>query len=76
MEPTQELIDDIYREKVLRARRGTPESRFAAGPQLFEMVCEFAKAGIRAQHPEADEDRVIEILRARLAWRKRVEWRR
>ena len=39
MEPTKELMDDIYRDKVLRARRESAESRFRAGPELFEWAC-------------------------------------
>jgi hypothetical protein len=36
MEPTQELIDDIYRQKVLRARAMPPEEKLFAGIRLFE----------------------------------------
>jgi hypothetical protein len=73
MGPTTGLIDEIYREKVLRARRTPPEEKFLDGPRLFEMACEFTKSGIRAQHPDADEFEVLEILRQRLALRRRLE---
>lgn len=73
MEPTKELIDDIYRNKVLRAREITPEERFRSGPELFHMACEWAKWGIRDQHPGADESEVAAFLRRRLALRKRLE---
>jgi len=73
MQPTQELIDAIYREKVLRARNTPPEQKLFAGARLFEMGCEITKAGIRAQHPNADEAEVLQILKDRLALARRLE---
>lgn len=73
MEPTQELIDAIYRERVHRARRTPPEQKLLAGPELFEMACEITRAGIRHQHPDADEAQVEAILAQRLAIKKRLE---
>ena len=73
MEPTRELVAAIYRERVLRARRTPPQEKLLAGPRLFEMACELTKAGIRHQHPEADEDQVRRILAQRLALRERLE---
>ncbi len=73
MAPTQELIDDIYRSKVLRARAMSPEERVSGGLGLFAMSCEISKAGIRAQHPDADEAEVLRILKDRLALSRRLE---
>lgn len=73
MEPTQELIDDIYRRKVLRARAMPPEEKLFAGIKLFEFACDLSRSGIRHQFPDADEKRVEEILEQRLALRKRLE---
>ncbi len=73
MQPTQELIDSIYREKVLRARRQSPGDKLLAGPRLYAMASEWTKAGIRSQHPDADEARVLEILRQRIALKRRLE---
>jgi hypothetical protein len=73
MEPTKELIDDIFRERVQRARRMTSEQKFLAGAELFEEACQITMAGIRHQHPEADEQRVREILAERLELRQRLE---
>jgi hypothetical protein len=61
-----ELADDIYRERVLRARETPPEEKLLAGAVLFERVCRIMTAGIRAQFPDADESRVEQILRERL----------
>lgn len=76
MEPTQELIDDIYRERVLRARRADPGQKLMDGPRLFDWACKITAAGIRDQFPDADEDRVQQILRDRLEWRRRIEMER
>lgn len=66
MEPTQELVDSIYREKVLRARATPPEEKLFAGVRLFQAECERMKGEIRLQFPDADESRVAEILQERL----------
>ena len=73
MEPTKELIDALYRERVLRARETPPEEKLLAGPRLFELVCRIMSDGIRDEHPEADEQRVREILAQRLELVKRLE---
>jgi len=73
MEPTMELIDALYHEKVLRARAMSPEDKLMAGPRIFDRVCRIMADGIRDQFPDADEDRVQQILRERLALARRVE---
>ena len=66
MQPTQELIDAIYREKVLRARRMNPIEKLLDGPRLFADVCERMKAGLRAENPGVPEPRIDELLLDRL----------
>lgn len=73
MEPTQQLIDDIYRERVLRARRTPPEEKLLDGARLFDYACRITRDGIRHQHPDASEQQVEETLRGRLALRQRLE---
>jgi hypothetical protein len=73
MRPTAELIDAIYREKVLRARRMPADEKLLDGPRLFSTAMVWSKAGIRAQHPEADDAQVLEILRQRFALKRRLE---
>ena len=72
MEPTKELIDALYRERVLRARQMSPDEKFLAGPQIFERVCRLMKDGIRDEYPDADETRVHEILVQRLEIARRL----
>ncbi len=76
MQPTKELIDAIFRERVEKARSMSPADKLLAGPRLFDQVCQRMAAGIRSQFPEADERRVQEILRERLALVRRLENRR
>ena len=73
MEPTKELADAIYWERVERARQTPPADKVLASLQLFEFTSNIMAAGIRSQFPEADEYRVQEILRERLAMHRRLE---
>lgn len=76
MKPDQQLVDDLYRQKVRAARAMSPEDKLLAGPRLFERSCRIMLDGIRSEYPEADEDRVQEILRERLALLRRLRGRR
>jgi hypothetical protein len=75
MGPTKELVDDIYRERVLRARKIPIEQKLIAGAELFEYACRLTCDGIRHQNPGIDESRVQQILRDRLALARRLERR-
>ena len=69
----QPLIDELYRQEVLDARRMPMEEKLLAGQRLFEWACTITLAGIRNQNPEASEEQCRKILRDRLAWRRRRE---
>jgi hypothetical protein len=73
MEPTKELGDAIYREKVQRARATPPEEKVLDGPRLFDWAIEWMKAGIRMQYPDADEERVRALVWERLEIGRRLE---
>ena len=75
MQPTKELIDELDRERVEKARQMSPEEKFFGGARLFDRSCRIMADGIRSQFPEADEHRVQEILRERLALVRRREQR-
>lgn len=66
------LADPLYRE-VLSARAMRPEDKLLAGPRLLDLACRVMMDGIRHQYPDADERRVQEILRERLALARRIE---
>ena len=71
--PYAALADEIYRERVERARRAAPEDKILAGQRLFESACEITLAGIRDQNPGLSEDQCRAMLRERLVWRRRRE---
>jgi hypothetical protein len=73
MGPSRELIDDLFRERVMRARRTPPEERLLDGPRLFDYACGITASGIRDENPDADERQVQEILARRVELLRRLE---
>lgn len=73
MRPTQQLIDEIFLDKIRSARQMTPEEKLLAGPRLFERSCRVMLDGLRDENPGADEDRLRQLLRERLALIRRLE---
>jgi hypothetical protein len=69
--PFAALADELYRERVLRARQTPPEEKILAGQALFEYACEITLAGIRNQFQGQTEEQYRDILRKRLAARRR-----
>jgi hypothetical protein len=69
----RETVDELFREEVLRARRMSPEEKLLAGGRLFELACRVTEAGIRDQFPDADPQRVQEILSQRLTLRRKLD---
>ena len=65
-ESIPELADQIFREKVMRARRQTIAERFETGLELFEKGIAQMRSGIRHQFPNASDEEVRSILRKRL----------
>lgn len=72
VQPNQRLFDEIYRERVLRARRIPPARKLYDGLAMFEEVCGRMRAGIKMQYPDADEKRVAELLHQRFARLRQV----
>ena len=73
MEPSIELIDEIYRERVRTARRMSPAARVLAGLEMFDLAIAIMADGVRARFPDADDRRVQAILREQLALIQRLE---
>lgn len=69
--PYAALAEEIYRERVERARKMPPEEKILAGQQLFEAACEITLAGMRQQFPGHTEEHYRELLRERLAERRK-----
>jgi hypothetical protein len=72
-EPTKELADDIFRRRVLQARKIPPGQRLVDGLELHDRACGFMRDGIRHQFPNADEAEVEAILRKRLKRVRQIE---
>jgi hypothetical protein len=53
--------------QIERYREMSGEERLAIALDLHEFSCDIAREGIRAQHPEANEDEVERRLHERLA---------
>lgn len=73
MKPTLEMIEDIERRRLQRAREMSGEFKMRAGSQLFETACRIMRDGIRYQFPDADEAEVERQLLRRLEFGKLIE---
>jgi hypothetical protein len=65
--------DPIFRDRVRRAREMSPGQKLLVRIELFELSCEIARAGIRAQSPELDDEGVEQELRRRLEIQRRLQ---
>jgi hypothetical protein len=74
MSEFQPLIDEHYREQVLRGRQMTPEEKFLAGEELFVSECKKALAEIKSQNPEFSDDDCRRELERRLELQEQMEW--
>ena len=73
--PYAPLIDELYRERVLRARRTPPAEKFLAGEELFEYACAITLAGIQNQNPGFSKEECRRELNRRLKLREHMERR-
>ena len=60
-------------EQIAAYRRMTGEQRLGIALDLHEFACDLARAGIRAQNPDADETEVERQLRSRLALSRELQ---
>ena len=70
MEPIRQTAEDIFRDRIRRARAMTPEERMILGPRLFAYACRITLEGIRNQYPDLDEREARRILQRRLQWQR------
>ena len=71
--PSKELADAVFRDRVRAARSMPPEEKLLAGARLFDRSCRIMADGIRDEFPDADEQRVQQILLERLELIRRLE---
>jgi hypothetical protein len=68
----QPVIDELYREEVLDARKMPMEEKLLLGERLFRWACEVTLAGIRNQNPDASEQECQRILVERVELGKKI----
>ena len=73
MEPTKELADTLYLDKVRRARAMSLEDKLFEDIRLFDLARGMAIAGIQADFPNATNEEVRAILAERLRLIRRLE---
>lgn len=69
------MMDEIFREKVLRARATSPAKRFLEGFDLLETGLSLMRDGVRAQHPEFTSEQVDTEISRRFALVRKIEER-
>lgn len=72
-EATRTLIDDLFADKVQRARNRPMDQRLLDGPRLFESSCQMMRNGIRTQFPSYSPEQVEAELRRRLAIKRQID---
>jgi hypothetical protein len=55
------------KKQIERYRQMTGQERLAIALELHELACDVARAGIRTQFPDADDQEVERRLRGRIA---------
>lgn len=73
MEPSQELADQLYVDKVLAARQRTLDEKLRAGGDLFEAAIERMRMGILMDNPQATEVQILQEIQRRLAISRLLE---
>jgi hypothetical protein len=62
VEPTPELVDAIYREKILRSRRMTIQKRLEVAAELSDIGRQMMREAIRRENPAASDDEVRQLM--------------
>ncbi len=73
MNELQPLIDELYRDEILRARRMTPEERLRGAFEMTETGLALMRAGVRHQFPGATDEEVLGHCRERLRRMRRTQ---
>lgn len=69
----RQLAEDIFCDKVLRARKTSARQKFLDGMQLFDWACRQTLSGIRHRYPDRDAEEHFRILKKRLANSRRMD---
>ena len=71
-DPAPAIQAAAFREKVRRARSTPMDVKLLNGVRLFDLNCEFMRAGIRVDFPEFTAEQVEREVRRRLAIARRL----
>lgn len=72
----QPLIDQLYREEILRARKMTPQEKLRATFEVTEFALSMMRGSLRHHHPNADDAEILRLGRERIAIVRRLdEWK-
>jgi hypothetical protein len=69
----QPLIDQLYREEVVRARCQTMEQRFLGSLEMANLAFEIGRAGVRSQLPQATDTEIEAEWQRRLRIVRRLD---
>lgn len=72
---TKALMNSIFIDKVLRARRRLIGDKMLDGPRLFDDCNQMMRGGIRSQFPMYNDEQVEQELRRRLAIQRQIHER-
>lgn len=67
------LIQSLYREEVIEARKMSPEDKLILGERLFRWACAITLEGIRLQNPDASDEECQRMLRERIELGRKLE---
>ena len=67
------LIESLYREEVMEARKMSPEDKLILGERLFRWACAITLEGIRLQNPDASDEECQRLLRERIELGRKLE---
>jgi hypothetical protein len=73
MDPIKQLAEELDRDRARREALMTPEEKRHSDEYLDELAERIMMNGVRAQHPEADEETVRAIFAKRLEIIRRLE---
>jgi hypothetical protein len=61
--PTQKLLDELFLDKVRRARAQDPAERLLDGPRLFDAECAALRDQFHRKYPEANKEQLDQRVR-------------
>lgn len=73
MTPSKELIDELFLDKIRRARLQDPVEKFLDGARLFDMTCRIMRDGIRFRNLDYTDEQVERALFDQIATLRQLD---